>query len=28
LFYNLDSIQTKTYNYFEFTLTSSVSQHQ
>jgi hypothetical protein len=26
LFNNLDSIETKTYNYFEFTLISSVSQ--
>jgi len=25
LFFNLDSIDTKTYNYFEFSLTSSVS---
>jgi alpha-glucosidase (family GH31 glycosyl hydrolase) len=28
LFDNLDSIETKTYNYFEFSLTSSVSQQR
>ena len=28
LIHNLDSIETKTYNYLEFSLTSSVSQHQ
>jgi alpha-glucosidase (family GH31 glycosyl hydrolase) len=28
LFRNLDSIETKTYNYFEFSLTSSVSQQR